>query len=93
MKSKRVVVCAANAYKDFIVLGARHFDQLMKCQIMQSEKLSMVKGSAWEQGFVDQFGTFMTRKEALAVAIEAGQINKNRPKTKPEDILFSEDIY
>lgn len=49
--------------------------------------------SAWEQGFIDQRGVFMDRREALIVAAEAGQIDTWRPKTQPEHILFSEDLY
>lgn len=89
----RVVVCAANAYKNLLVLGARHFDATMHAQIKQSREALLVKPSAWEQGFIDQFGVFMDRKEALAVATAAGQINTRRPKGNPTDILFSEDLY
>lgn len=35
----------------------------------------------------------MDRKEALAVAKEAGQIDIARLKTWPDDELFSEDLY
>lgn len=47
----------------------------------------------YEQGFIDQWGKFMNREEALAVATAAGQINVRRPKTFPETELFSEDLY
>ncbi|ARK07913.1 hypothetical protein phiA829_093 [Aeromonas phage phiA8-29] len=47
----------------------------------------------YEQGFIDQWGKFMNREEALAVATAAGQINARRPKTFPETKLFSEDLY
>ena len=47
----------------------------------------------WEQGFIDQYGVFMTREEALKVATEAGQINVRRWKTSPAHLLFSEDLY
>lgn len=39
------------------------------------------------QGFLTSTGRFVDRKEAGAIAFEAGQI------TKPTDCLFSEDIY
>jgi hypothetical protein len=45
------------------------------------------------QGFIDQYGVFMDRKEAYAVASAAGQINTRRPKGYPEYMLFSEDLY
>jgi hypothetical protein len=93
----RVVVCAANRSELGIVPSARHFDERM-VQIIhilhayyngECSKISV----QWEQGFIDQFGVFMNRTEALAVATAAGQINLRRPKTQPEDMLFSEDLY
>lgn len=88
---QRVVVAAATRYRDLVVVSARHFDLLMHQQIQQ---LGMVKEfRTGEQGFIDQFGEFMNRFEALDVAKAAGQLNTRRPKTPPEDRLFSEDIY
>ena len=46
----------------------------------------------WEQGFVDQWGVFMDRKEALEVAIQSGQLNM-KYKCGNQFILFSEDLY
>ena len=96
-KQQRVVVCAANRIDcEFgeIICGARHFDQIMRKQIANKIYLNPEKrGADYEQGFIDQWGLFMTRKEALAVAIAANQINMRRPKTSPKDQLFSEDIY
>lgn len=59
---------------------------------MEFWKLS-IKRSTEIQGFVDQYGVFMDRFEALQVAKDAGQLNIARPKTSPEDRLFSEDLY
>lgn len=44
-----------------------------------------------EQGFIDQFGEFMTRKEAWTVAEAAGQIKY--PKDYCKGTLYSEDLY
>lgn len=91
----RVVVCAANRYNGCeVVLGARHFDTRMCEAIVTCE----AAGGAFnhdteEQGFIDQWGVFMDREEALAVATAAGQINTRRPKGNPVSILFSEDLY
>lgn len=84
----RVVVCAANRYGDLIVCGARHFDMVMRAQI----KAANIERSVPEQGFIDQWGVFMDREEALLVATAAGQINVRRPKS-PGNELFSEDLY
>ena len=46
-----------------------------------------------DQGFIDQWGEYFTREEALVIATHAGQINKVRPKSGPADELFSEDLY
>lgn len=89
----RVVVCAANRYGSKIFLGARHFDERMR-EEMQWYDIRNLRGVfGEEQGFIDQWGIFMDRYEALAVAQAAGQIGRYQPKTQPEDRLFSEDLY
>lgn len=93
----RFVVSAACRIKelDILVCGPRHFDSVMHKQIGQLHDIHKIddKKFRWEQGFVDQDGVFMDRKEALVVATEAGQINTRRRKTSPTDRLFSEDLY
>jgi hypothetical protein len=80
-------VCAAIQFDNQLILGARHFDLLMHDTI---RKLGISHREPHTQGFIDQRGAFLNRKEALQVAKEAGQIIK---KHGPDDILFSEDIY
>ncbi len=79
----RRVVCAALRSKthDIIVCGPRHWDNL--CRAPSKD--------GWEQGFVDQRGTFMTREEAWVVALEAGQIIRRVGGDGSR--LFSENIY
>jgi len=97
----RFVVCAACRFgKDedaLVVTGARHYDGIMHAQIKAiggKRRLKELYGSAIaKQGFIDQFGVFMDRYEALEVATAAGQVNVRRSKTSPEDRLFSEDLY
>lgn len=43
------------------------------------------------QGFIDQHGVFMDRREAANVAADAGQLHRYGG-AKPE-VLFSEDLY
>jgi hypothetical protein len=90
----RLVVCAAVKYEKsgLIVVGARHFDKLMN-NIIDRLKDFNEYSEVPVQGFVDQFGKFMDRKDALQVAKDAGQLNVRRFKTWPEDELFSEDLY
>lgn len=85
----RWVVCAALRKEGRIVTGARHYDGVMRQQIAAAE------GHAWwrgcEQGFIDQFGDFLTREEAWEVAKERGQIR--RPVDTSPGWLFSEHLY
>lgn len=96
----RVVVCAANRFENTIICGARHFDDVMSASILNfyaSQSLSKENipnhSMDWEQGFIDQWGIFMNRKEAFEVAKNTGQINTRRKKSWPLDLLFSEDLY
>lgn len=85
----RRVVCAANRFDDgTLIIGPRHFDMTMHDQI-QARGL---RGTDMdhEQGFIDQHGVFMSRKEAFIVATNANQLI--RPAFQP-DILFSENLY
>lgn len=96
---KSLVVCAAMRKNGVIVCGARHFDSVMRPII---DKLDMGYGE-WEQGFIDQNGHFLTRKEAWKIADENGQIRRGtgwetqydpRPAgIKDDGVLFSENLY
>lgn len=80
------IVCAAVLLSGGpVVCGPRHFDSVMRGTIEELE--APVEGAI--QGFVDQFGNFMTREEAHLVAFRAGQI----PAHTDGDQLYSEDLY
>ena len=91
----RVVVCAAMRKRHTdasleIVTGPRHFDQTMHEQIRSSvNHLKAVEEV--EQGFIDQYGTFMSREEAYGVAKAAGQIKYRCGGDEGQ--LFSENLY
>lgn len=88
------VVCAANREIDtgLILCGARHWDNVMRVQYKAIYPSNRAKGSDWDQGFIDQFGTFLTRKEALDIAKQNGQsINMDRNGAEGE--LYSEGLY
>lgn len=85
---KRRVVCAACRIGDIILAGARHFDTVMHTQINQMALEKDAIGHA-EQGFIDQFGIFMTRQEAFTLAEEKNQIIEY----EIPGMLFSEDLY
>ena len=95
----RIIVCAAlkynitifcgNSYlKEIIIAGARHFDSIMIAQI----KAIGLKGIP-EQGFIDQFGTFVDRKEAMEIVKKSGQPFDIKRNGVPIDELFSEGLY
>jgi hypothetical protein len=85
---QRRVVCAAIRLKsqpDYIICSARHFDPTMR-------HVTPSGISGWQQGFIDQWGIFMSRQTAFIVAKEAGQI-RNEKRAATGDTLFSEDLY
>ena len=93
----RRVVCAANRHAIYIhciALGARHFDPLMHAHIDLWVNGVGHDRAGWRssiQGFIDQWGTWMDRKEALAVAKAAGQCV--RRCGGDESQLYSEMLY
>lgn len=103
MSTVRRVVCAANRHNatGTVVCGARHYDGVMRAVIhLLVETKVLGDGEpefVWndfEQGFIDNFGVFMTRTEAFELARHTGQLRRKRA----EDIydgaeLFSEDLY
>lgn len=98
----RVVVCAACKYGDLIIPGARHWDPIMRAlvdEIMPKDAEGRTQArienrlSAMEnQGFIDQWGNFMSRKEALEVAKANGQYGRYR-EPQNQEIMYSEDLY
>jgi acyl carrier protein len=87
---QRRVVCAALRHEDGrIVIGVRHLDPLMRQIIQVSGGINEWERA--EQGFVDQFGVFMTREEALTVATEANQIIRRCGGDTLR--LYSENLY
>ena len=79
-------MCAANRNpaNGKLLLGARHFDPLMHATAGPNAKLYT------EQGFIDQGGTFMDRREAWKVAEAANQIIR---RFGCDGVLYSENLY
>ena len=97
-KVQRRVVCAAlRNPKGDLVLGARHYDGLMRKTLnslpwgQQIDWKSPFDPPLIEQGFIDQRGVFMTREEALEVALAAGQ--RICRCGGDDNELFSENLY
>lgn len=84
---QRVVCAALRLGSGSIVCGPRHFDKTMHGQIAATS----LNWAQAEQGFVDQYGAFLTRKEAWDVAKRQDQIR--RDSTKSVGTLYSEHLY
>lgn len=89
----RMVVCAANRWPDgTIILGVRHWDIYMHCAV--DGDLGLIDLPAPEEGFIDQCGVFMDRREAWQVAEAAGQIRRRvGGDDKDGGTLYSENLY
>jgi len=97
MSEQRRVVCAAIRAKDGdVMLGIRHYSPDMHKQIRARKDGEKFSGKLDDdQGFVDQFGVFMSRAEAFLVAKAAGQIiHPERCGVGPDGMkLYSEGLY
>jgi len=93
-KPQSYVVCAAYRYKDLIITGARHSDKIMNNILrLLPKEVKPNGGSGWEQGFINQFGEFLNRQEAMIVVKASGQpFNAKRNGGNGKD-LYSEGIY
>lgn len=89
---KRRVVCAAvrDSIDGLVICGPRHFDMTMHRTIDELVPCDRSWPDA-DQGFVDQWGVFMSREEAHIVATEAGQIL--RRVGGDSEKLYSENLY
>lgn len=91
-KQRRVVCAALRAQSGELLLGVRHYSEDMISQInKRSDGPKFFCSSGDNQGFVDQYGKYMTRSEAYKVAKEAGQIINQ--KACVGDELYSEGLY
>lgn len=88
---RRVVVCAACRYGDLILMSPRHWDIPMYALLAHIKVGNKIPLKS-EQGFVDNWGNFMTREEAYVVAEARGQIKYPEHGTG-NGVLFSEMLY
>lgn len=88
---KRRVVCAANLLPNGrVVIGVRHMDPFMR---LHSRLMNAPKHQSL-QGFIDQHGVWMDRREAWKVAEAAGQINYRCGGDSADGgTLYSENLY
>ena len=97
------VLCAAIWYMDFnkavygpvnvdrgvVLCGRRHVEIVHQHVAMMGKRSSQM--GKYEQGFLTNKNRFVSREEALLIAISQNQIPKEEYKTKTR--LFSEDLY
>lgn len=90
-KVERVIVCAANRHKDFIVTGSRHFSvpMLFTMNLLGGDALHAY--GECEQGFIDQYGMFWNRTDAYNLCVSQGRKLLDEGQSNCE--LFSEHLY
>jgi len=89
----RMVVSAACKNGDYMLVGPRHFCPTMHVQADAYHKLGYVDDRKWEQGFIDQWETYMDRHEALMVALAAGQPVDFKRNGGSGKELYSEGVW
>lgn len=73
LKGDRRVVCAAirSRKSGKVICGARHYDPIMRSQLEVYDAVAPINKAEIDQGFIDNFGNFLTREDALIVALAA----------------------
>ena len=96
----RKVVCAAIRAEDgCLLVGIRHYSADMYAQLVKRKDAEkFYHRFDADQGFVDQFGVYMTRTEAYKVAVASGQVEVPEDQRyyeihRSNNKLFSEDLY
>ena len=82
----RRVVCSAARYGNMVIAGVRHFDPVMGNVAGAIDPANLFD---WEQGFLDNRSEFLSRNDALVVAVAANQVVKKHGRA---DELYSEDF-
>jgi hypothetical protein len=93
MKPQPRIVCAAiRSESGKIILGIRHYSQDMHDQLAhRNDAPEFWHHHDQDQGFVDQWGNYLTREQAYVIAEQAGQIIK--PECCSNNRLYSEALY
>lgn len=91
----RIVSAASRNELGEVISSPRHYDlffhSIVRTLPKEKQDLWYVKSSTVEQGFIDQFGNFLSRNEAWKIAEANGQIIRDHDKCPGK--LFSEHIY
>lgn len=96
MRETRIVCAAIRAADGELLLGIRHYSPDMHKQIefrRDGEKFTHLHDE--DQGFVNQYGQWLSRVEAYQVALASGQLRY--PESCGEGLdgpkLYSEGLY
>mgnify|MGYP001560791551 CR=1 FL=1 len=87
---KRKIVTAANRHREsgVMLVGARHWSPAMRQQC----KAMNITSKDFEQGFIDQYDQFITREDAMRIALKNGQPLIRCPGADGNE-LFSENLH
>lgn len=88
--NRRIVCAAVKLDDDSIIVGVRHFSLDMRAT-MRKLYGPQYHTKVVEQGFIDNKGGFLSRKEAWEVAILENQIIRRTGGDGSE--LYSENLY
>jgi len=90
-----MVSAACRAPSGYIVSGPRHWDTFMCAVVKPYLRLNERDEGMldWDQGFIDQWGRFYTRAEALQAVKASGQPFNAKRNGGPGDDLYSEGLY
>lgn len=92
LRIPRHIVCAANLFnhngKEIIVTGVRHWDPIMSAAV---DAIGIDDKKDHEQGFVDQYGIFVTREDAATIATKNEQTM--RDSRFIGGVAYSENFY
>lgn len=102
----RIVCAAVRAPDGALILGARHWDGIMRETYDNQETVyhlldEYIKGRPpfaghheYEEGFIDKFGKYKNRQEAWIVAVGANQIIREvGGNASKGGTLYSENLY
>jgi hypothetical protein len=98
----RKIICAANRYGDLIIPSARHHDKRMnhiitafggRSKLLEGIHYENLDEFRKEQGFIDQYGDYWTREQAMDIVKMNEQTIINEARIGDAKRLYSEHLY
>lgn len=73
--SRRIVCAAIRGKSGGVILSVRHHDSAMSSSILsRKDAVDFIHLNSEDEGFVDNYGIFLTRKEAFVIAERSGKL-------------------